>query len=148
MASQSKPSLGAFEWLDGWWRCSRCPAVRPAGQSGGRGQGSQVPRGRPKSLGTSLSWVESKGTLRCCCARVVVRATKPPRKDKRLSGCAGSGEGGTPRAPPSSRELRGRNPSAKKTSDRCLQRTLLFLQRPRWWRGVTGDSVHVITVPR
>ena len=81
------------------------------------------------------------------CAVVVVRATKPPRKDKRLSGCAGSGAGGTPRAPPSSRKLFGRTPSAKKTTDRFLQRTLLCLQWPRWWRGVAALPVHVITDP-
>ena len=36
---------------------------------------------------------------------------------------AGSDQGGSPRAPPSLRELPGRNPSATKTTDRFLHRT-------------------------
>ena len=115
----------------------------PQGKAEGEAMAARHAGERLKSLGTSFSWIGSNATLRCCCG-ACHQTTAKRQAAVRLRWIWA---GGTPRAPPSSRKLFGRTPSAKKTTDRFLQRTLLCLQWPRWWRGVAALPVHVITVP-
>ena len=83
-------------------RCSRCLAVRPAGQSGARYPGERL-----KSLGTSFSWIGSDATLRCCCGA----CHQTTAKRQAAVRWRWIWRGHSTRAS-SSRGLPGRNPSA------------------------------------
>ena len=122
----------------------------PQGKAEAEARAARCPGERPKRMGTSFLWVESKATLHCCCARVVLHTTslstsvvapKSKRREK-ASGCQGIHA----RLPHRGNSLaviheRQRPPISFCNGPCC------FSSGRGLCRGVTGDLVHVITVP-